>query len=233
VAVHGVAYASLALAPRPPEERAPSRVTVRVRELPKPELPEPPKPEAPEPPKPPKPRERPKPPPPDIAAAAPPPEAAPLQGVTLTNESGTGSFTSAVGDGSSFTGPVGAIAPRAVPAPVAPAPALGPKPAPAIPLVALADLSEKPRPPALGSALREHYPVDARQRGIGGSATVKARVDADGRIRKVELVSETFPGFGDACRRTLGGSQWSAPKDREGRAVSTAIRYTCRFVVQP
>jgi TonB family protein len=99
--------------------------------------------------------------------------------------------------------------------------------------VALADLSEKPRPPSLGSALRRHYPVDARQRGVGGTATVKARVEPDGRVRKVELVSETFPGFGDACRRTLTGSEWSPPRDREGRAVSTAIRYTCRFVVQP
>ncbi|HEY3493577.1 MAG TPA: hypothetical protein VGK73_02780, partial [Polyangiaceae bacterium] len=42
---HGVAYASLLLAPRQPEVRPPSRVTFRVQEPPeKPALPEPPKP---------------------------------------------------------------------------------------------------------------------------------------------------------------------------------------------
>jgi protein TonB len=230
---HGVAYASLALAPAPIQERPPSRVSVRVREQPKPERPEAPQPEPPqpEPPKP-KPRERERTPPPEVAAA-PPPEAAPLAGVTLTNEAGTGTFSSLVGDGSAFRGPLGPVAPRVEPKLPAPRPsATGPRLAPAVPLVALADLSEKPRPPALGNALRQHYPVDARQRGLGGTATVRARVDPDGRVRKVELVSETFAGFGEACRRTLTGSEWTPPRDREGRAVSTAIRYTCRFVVQ-
>jgi periplasmic protein TonB len=229
---HGVAYASLALAPRAELAPPPSRVTVRVQTQPKP--PEPVKPDPPpEIPKPAQRRERHKTPPPEVEAA-PPPEAAPLQGVTLTNESGTGSFNSLVGDGSSFHGPLGPVAPLVAPKPPAPRPsASGPKSAPGVPLVALADLSEKPRPPSLGSALREHYPLDARQRGVGGTATVKARIEPDGRIRKVELVTETFPGFGDACRRTLTGSHWSAPRDREGRAVSTVIRYTCRFVVQP
>ncbi|HEY3495776.1 MAG TPA: TonB family protein, partial [Polyangiaceae bacterium] len=178
-------------------------------------------------------RDKPKP-PPDIAATPPEPPPAELAGVTLTNESGTGSFGSLAGDGSSFQGPLGPIAPRAEPTARAVRPAPPPAPAvPTVPLVALADLSEKPRPPSLGDALGRHYPAEARQRGVSGTATVKARVEPDGRIRTVTVVNETFPGFGDACRRTLVASRWSPPRDREGRAVSTAIRYTCRFVVEP
>jgi TonB family protein len=97
----------------------------------------------------------------------------------------------------------------------------------------LADLSTRPVPPALGSELREHYPLEAKQRGIGGSATVEARIEPDGRVGRISLKQESFAGFGDACRRTLAGSRWSAPRDRNGRAVATVIRYTCRFVVQP
>lgn len=235
--LHGVAYGSLAFGPRPVIERPASRVSLRVTEAPKPERVEPPEPEPPQPelPKPPR-RERAKPEPEPEPIAAPAPEPAPLQGVTLTNESGSASFSSVVGDGSSFQGPLGPVGPKVEPKPT-PARAL-PKPAPpaappASPVVALADLSEKPRPPALGDALRAHYPLDARRRGVSGSASVKARIEPDGRIRTVSLVSETFSGFGDACRRTLVGSRWSPPRDREGRAVSTTIRYTCRFVVQP
>jgi TonB family protein len=234
-AVHGVAYASLGSARRTFVERPPSRMTVRVSPPEKVKVPEPPEPEPPPTPEPPKPAPRKRaleasPPEP----AAPLPQAAPLPGVTLTNESGTGSFDSVIGDGSSFQGPLAPVGRPAEPKPVAPKlAATAPKPALPVPVVPIADLSEKPRPPDLASALREHYPADARRRGVSGSATVKARIDPDGRIRSVSVVNETFAGFGQACRGTLVGSRWSPPRDREGRAVSTAIRYTCRFVVQP
>lgn len=230
--VHGIAYASLSLAPEAPVVPPPSRVTFRT---PPPAPPEAPKPLAPEPPPPPpKPLDRPiakkeAAPPPEPVSAAPPP--VDLRGVTLTNDSGNASFSSIVGNGTGFEGPLGPVGPKR-PAPVTPlVPTAG---APAAPsLVALADLSERPVPPALGDALRQHYPPEARRRGLGGSATVEARVDPDGRIRSARLVNESFAGFGDACRKTLLGSRWSPPKDRGGRAVSTAIRYTCRFLVQP
>jgi periplasmic protein TonB len=230
--VHGIAYASLAYAPKPAAERTPSRVTFRAPPAP-PARPEPPPlpPEPPPAPKPPEPKTSKKeiPPAPEPANVAPAP--VDLRGVTLTNDSGSGSFSSIVGDGSSFQGPLGPVGPKR-PEPVAPI--VPSAVAPAAPsLVALADLSEKPVAPALGDALRQNYPTEARRRGLGGSATVEARVDPDGRIRSARLVNESFAGFGDACRKTLVGSRWSAPKDRGGRAVSTAIRYTCRFLVQP
>jgi hypothetical protein len=60
---------------------------------------------------------------------------------------------------------------------------------------------------------------------------VEARIEPDGRVRSVTLAGESFAGFGDACKKTLIGSRWSPPRDHDGRAVATRIRYTCRFMV--
>jgi TonB family protein len=81
--------------------------------------------------------------------------------------------------------------------------------------------------------LERNYPADARQRGLSGTAKVRARIDPDGVVRRVTLVEESAAGFGTACSRTVNGSRWAPPKDKAGRSVATEIRYTCRFVVQP
>lgn len=234
VLAHGIAYASLAMAKAPPAAAPPTRIAFRVHEPEPPRSVPPPPPEvAPEPARPDpakaaKPKATPSPPSP-----APAPAPVDLRGVTLTNDTGGGSFASAVGNGSAFEGPVGAIgaqvpaARSATPAPVSAIPV------PGVLEVAASDLSTRPVPPELTGNLREHYPAAAKARGIGGSATVRVRIEPDGRVRRVELMTETFEGFGEACRRTLQGSQWTAPRDREGRAVATHIRYTCRFVVGP
>lgn len=226
LAAHGIAYASLAYVPERAPAPPPSRVSFRVAEPAPP--PPPPKPAEPEP-------VNAAPPPPKAAPAEPPPPEAPapvdLTGVTLTNDSGTARFATIVGNGAAMDGPIAAIRTARAPAPPAPPSA---RPAPArveTPVLALSDLSEKPVAPDLGAILRQHYPADARTRGIGGSASVEARIDADGRVRSVTVASETFAGFGEACKKTLVGSRWSAPRDRDGRAVATRIRYTCRFVV--
>jgi periplasmic protein TonB len=238
LALHGVAYASLGLSPRSAHTRpAPSEVTFEVNPLPEPPPPPPEPPPAPEPPAPeahtPPPQQarptRPAP-APTIAKSDPPP-AAPLDlsGVTLTN-AGDSAFSMPVGNGQAFNGAIGPGGPRAIaraePAPSA-APARGPE------IVPLSDLSSRPVPPALDGALRQNYPEEARRRAVGGTASVRARLDPDGILRRVQVQNETFPGFGNACRRTLEGSRWSAPRDRAGRAVATEIRYTCRFQVDP
>lgn len=244
--LHGVAYASLSFAPRHARiEALQSEVTFEVNEpAPPPPLPrDEPEPEAPEPPvaKPepklarieptrsPQTARAPQP----AAPASDPKPAAPLDlsGVTLTNDEGP-SFGMALGNGRAFEGPIGngrAVTARegAMPPTTAPVVPAGPA------LVAAADLSERPTPPGLEAALRKNYPRDARQRGIGGSARVRARVEPSGNVRQIRVESESFAGFGEACRRTLEGSRWSSPRDREGRAVATEIRYTCRFVVEP
>lgn len=234
--LHGVAYASLPAvrafgwseqqsevvmeiaAPKRPVEPPPAKAPERVE--PEPERPAPaPRPAAPQP----------------KAVTPPAPEPTPvrapvdLRGVTLTND-GDGSFASVVGDGSSSNGPI--RAPVAMPARPAPAPPPSVAPVVRAPaLVAASDLSSRPEPPPLDEALRRNYPPEAERQGIGGSASVRARIEPDGRVRAASVIAETFPGFGDACRRTLVGSRWSAPRDREGRPVATEIRYTCRFVV--
>jgi TonB family protein len=234
---HGIAYASLALAPKPTAEPPPSRVAFRVHET-----------EAPKP----APRKRAEPDPParerHAVAARPtaslpvstpvpvtPPAAAPvdLRGVTLTNDTGRAAWASAVGNGASLDAPVGPVGAKSAPSSPAPLRAAATPVPLGVPVVDLADLSARPVPPELGASLRAYYPGAARTRGVGGSATVRARIEPDGHVRRVELVSETFEGFGEACRRTLQASSWSPPRDRDGRAVATYVRYTCRFVVGP
>lgn len=239
--LHGVAYASLGLSPRSTRERpGPSEVSFEVNPLPEPPPPPPPLPVEPEP-QTPEPRSMPTvqnriAPAPTVPAPAPakaePAPAAPLDlsGVTLTNAGDSG-FSMPVGNGQAFAGPIGPGGSRSAPRGEAPAPsavaARGPE------IVPLSDLSSRPVPPALDGALRQNYPEEARRRAVGGSASIRARVDPDGILRRVQVQSETFAGFGNACRRTLEGSRWSAPRDRSGRAVATEIRYTCRFQVDP
>jgi periplasmic protein TonB len=225
---HGIAYASLAYVPERSPAPPPSRVSFRVIETPPPP-PEPPRPAESEP------EPVTAPPLPKTAPAEPPPPAVPapvdLTGVTLTNDSGDARFSTVVGNGAAMDGPLGAIrTTRSVALPATPSARPAP-PRVETPVLALSDLSERPVAPELGGVLRQHYPAEARARGLGGSASVEARIDPDGRVRSVTIVSESFAGFGDACKKTLVGSRWSPPRGRDGDPVATRIRYTCRFVV--
>jgi len=228
--LHGVAFASLgdgrrwAASVNPPSEMS------FVVTPPEPEPPKPPEPEPDEPPEPPEqapkptnqaPRELPPP-------VAPPPAPLDLRGLTLTN--GEGAFAMPTGNALPLDRPIGTSrAPAPDPSPVRQPPA----PAAAPALVAFEALGTRPKPPALEASLRQNFPADARRRAIGGSATVLARIERDGVARGVSVVNETFAGFGDACRRTLAGSRWTPPLDATGRAVSTQVRYTCHFKVDP
>jgi TonB family protein len=162
--------------------------------------------------------------------ARPAPTAAPLdlRGLTLTNDSG--GFAMPVGNELPLDRPIGA---SRVPAPAPSPSAAAAKTVEGPSIVALAALGTRPAPPPLDGLLRQNYPADARRRSIGGSATVRARIDSDGVARSVRIAAETFGGFGEACRRTLAGSRWSPPRDAGGKAVSTEVSYTCRFKVEP
>ena len=61
---------------------------------------------------------------------------------------------------------------------------------------------------------------------------LRIEVLADGRLGEVKRLSESYPGFGEACERTVRGARWEPPIDRDGSAVSTEITYTCRFEVR-
>jgi protein TonB len=163
----------------------------------------------------------------------PPPPSAPidLTGVTLTGEGAT--WSSLVGNGARMDGAI--ETPRQASASTSPAvePRVGRRPATLEPaLVPIADLFRRPVPPRLDSVLKRHYPAEARQRGLSGVAVVRARIDADGRVRIASISSESYAGFGEACRKTVVGSVWLPSQDRVGHPVATEVSYTCRFRVE-
>jgi TonB family protein len=173
------------------------------------------------------------------AAAPPPPAAAPppaaespadFTGQTLTNDGPGEGWASATGNGEKMNGPVGRPGAKVTRRVVEGDPAgtgNGPR------TVGLGDLSSPPEPPPeLADKLAAAYPAEARARGLAGKAVVKARISPEGRVRDMAVISESAPGFGAACEATLRDSEWSPPMDRDGRAVSTFISYTCRFNVE-
>jgi TonB family protein len=169
---------------------------------------------------------------------APPPPAAPpaaaetladFTGQTLTAEGPGAGWSSATGNGQKMNGPVGRPGARVTRRVVDGTPGgTGSGP----PVVGLGDLSRIPVAPNLSDKLAAAYPPDARARGVEGKAVVRARITPDGHVRDLAIISETARGFGAACEVTLRESEWSPPLDREGRAVSTVIKYTCRFDVE-
>lgn len=170
---------------------------------------------------------------PPETAAAPPPE---LTGTTLVADAEQGAGWSAprgsgsARDGLVRSGAVGSIAPQSTAEPTRATQTIRPPQPPQLPeALPLSQLSRKPSPPPLTAALERNYPATARSIGQSGDASVRARIEANGELRLANIVVETAAGFGDACRRTLLASKWSAPLDRAGKPVATWITYRCRF----
>lgn len=239
--------------PLPP----PAEVEIVAFEEPEPE-PEPPAPEpepevaepepAPEPEPPP--REPPPPrtnePPPPPPAPGPPPQADPepeepldLTGLTLTSEGG--SFAVAAGDGTEREGPIGPPPPRTVPrgrpdgVPGGTGGG-GTEEGTGPPVVAFRDLSRRPEQPSgLGERLEQLYPPEARSQGLDGQAIVRFRIEPDGSLSGLRVVSESVSGFGfgAACVQSLRGQRFSPPLDRNGNAVATIVtRFPCSWRVR-
>jgi len=156
-----------------------------------------------------------------------------LTGVTLTGGEWAG-WASMTGNGLAMDNPIRhavAAAPQR-PTPASNNTRKGSHPALAVvEVVSVNDLGAKPTPPSLNARLLANYPAVARQQGQAGSAQLLVRIDADGVVRQCTIQTESSAEFGAACRRTLLGSQWSAPHDRTGKAVVTQIYYTCDFRV--
>ena len=245
VAVHAATFLSLGALPadvmRPPD----NVVEVSLVEQPAPEAVPAPTPSEPEPPAPepapvkapPKPVARapkaPKePPPPSQAPPAPAEEQiADFSGTTLT---GQGGWASPVGSGGSMNAPIGS--PNAVStgrerAGVAGGVVGGT----GTRVVAAGDLSRQPGQPAasiVNAALERSYPKSARQQGIEGVARIRVRVLASGKLQPLATLSETQPGFADACKTSLRDLTFQPGLDRAGQPVATDIPYTCRFTVE-
>jgi periplasmic protein TonB len=172
------------------------------------------------------------PPEPDDTPPAPAEETiADFSGTTLT---GTGGWASAVGSGAPMNGPIGSptgVVTGRNKAGVAGGVVggtgervLGP-----------GDLSRGPLPPGsdlLNAALERSYPKAARQQGIEGVARIRLRVHASGKLQPLATLSETYPGFAEACKTSLREVSFQPALDKVGQAVATDITYKCDFTVE-
>lgn len=200
-----------------------------------PPLPELPPPEPEQEPPPPPPEESPPPPARKPALRELPRENAPSQPEpepAVASEPSSSVDVGLAGEGLEFsTG--GSVKPDPVRSAVRP---VAPKPAPPRPpkepaVVRVSDLSERPKPPVLDARLAKHYPSDLRRRGIEGEALVRLVLSESGRAVQVNPVSFSHEEFARACQKTLEGTEWSPPKDRNGKPVRTTLSYRCRFRV--
>lgn len=97
------------------------------------------------------------------------------------------------------------------------------------------DLSRGPQPPSadlLNAALERSYPKGARAQGVEGVARIRLRVHATGKLQPLATLSETYPGFADACKLSLREMNFQPALDKAGQAVATDITYKCDFTVE-
>lgn len=164
--------------------------------------------------------------PPEHVASVPREETTPTRGTDAPVDFTSTTFSN---DGPGMAiGGGGGGSPAAPPAPARKTATAAATPA----FVPAASLGRPPRAPGLDAALEKNYPAEARRLGISGTATLRVALLPDGRVGKVERVSETHSGFGEACERTVRGGRWDPPIDREGHPVATEIKYVCRFEVR-
>jgi TonB family protein len=175
---------------------------------------------------------------PDTKPPAPAEETiADFSGTTLTGE-GAGGWASAVGNGAAMNGPIGkpgaAVTGRDVRG-VAGGVVGGQPGGTGIRIAGPDDLSraaQQPDQEILNAALERNYPKTARMQGIEGSSRIKLRILASGRSEPIATISESYPGFAEACRATLRSMRFSPALDRAGQPVATEIVFPCTFSVE-
>lgn len=216
--------------PAPPREREKKPAVIELAALPPPPEPEPP--QEPPPPAAEEPKPEPKRPTKPLPAAEPPAEPPPepanpsatplvLAGLSMSN--------AGVGVPAGFGASPLPIRSRAA----APSPNPVPTAVPTAPpvLTPVSDLSKKPIPPQLDSALAKFYPAGLRNQGVEGEALIRVVLAKDGKVAQTTAVSESHSGFAPACERALRTSRWEPPIDKSGNPTMTALKYRCRFRV--
>ncbi len=154
-----------------------------------------------------------------------------FSGTTLT---GQGGWATAVGSGAPMNGPIGSPTGE-VTGRNREGVAGGVVGGTGLRVVPEGDLSRRPKPPdsdVLNAALVRSYPKSARQQGIEGVARIRIRVLPSGKLQPLASLSETYPGFADACKTSLREVSFQPALDRGGQPVATDISYTCRFTVE-
>ena len=123
--------------------------------------------------------------------------------------------------------------PAAGPPPAAPAAPAAPPPAPAAPAPAATitssvdltyygarDLDVQPRPL---HKIEPDYPEAADRQQLSGTLRLQLRLEADGRISDVEVVSATPPGvFDESAIKAFRGARF-APAQKNGRPVRAQV----------
>jgi periplasmic protein TonB len=245
VGVHAATFFALGVLPVDAAREENQIVEVSLVEQPAAVIEEPPpepEPEAapePEPIKPPpKPIERapkaPKEPPPEPEATPPAAAEETLADFSGTTLTGTGGWASAIGSGAPMNAPIGK-ANAAVTGRSRAGVQGGVIGGTGIRVVPEGDLSRRPQPPSpelLNAALERSYPKAARQQGIEGVARIRIRVLSSGKLQPLATLSETYPGFAEACKSSLRDVSFQPGLDGTGQPVATDIPYTCRFTVE-
>jgi protein TonB len=160
------------------------------------------------------------PPPSGPPPATPPDRPVPIKvGVSLGSTAAAGGF--AVGVGNTLYGRPDEVA--ADPASVRPYAA---PPAPVF--VPATRVSTGPR------VLREvkpEYPAAAREAGVEGDVVLLLRIEADGRVSGVKVLSGPGYGLEDAASRAAWNLRF-APATRDGTPVATEIRFTYHCLLE-
>lgn len=112
--------------------------------------------------------------------------------------------------------------------PAAPAPSSAPAEPYRGALVSVAAVDQAPR--RLGECEAE-YPPLARSQGIEGRVRLRLRIEADGRVGKVELLSGVGSGLDEAAMHAMRRCRFSPAKVAK-EPVTTEITYTYAFVIE-
>ncbi|KQX20865.1 MULTISPECIES: energy transducer TonB [unclassified Sphingomonas] len=86
--------------------------------------------------------------------------------------------------------------------------------------------------PSAMARFQPDYPSELVRAELEGTATVRVLIGTDGRVKAVELVSATHPGFFDATKRQALRYWRFRPATRDGIATESWRTMTVRFTLE-
>jgi protein TonB len=85
--------------------------------------------------------------------------------------------------------------------------------------------------PKLKSEVRIPYPEEAKKASVEGPVVMDLLIDADGKVRKVDLIKGPGYGLNEAAVAALKGFEF-IPARMSDHSVAVKIRYTYRFILE-
>lgn len=81
--------------------------------------------------------------------------------------------------------------------------------------------------------LQRYYPRRLARRGVEGRTRVRVRVDAEGAVSEVQVISSDPPGaFDDAARRAVGRLRYEPATDRAGNPIPSEVEETLVWTIE-